>query len=171
MGKRLTINRLKVREVCEARGWSSDELARYAWIGYQTARNLYYGKTTDPTITNMISVARALGVYVEDLIDSPDLKAHSWPPREPVPQEGELLIKKLRVKELCEARGWGYDLLARVSGVKFPTVSSILSGRTVDGAIGTLVPIAQALDVSVEELIGESEIKKILPLGSAPIAI
>jgi len=45
--------------------------------------------------------------------------------------------------------------LANLSGVPQPRVSAILSGQTQDPRIGTVLKIAGALGVTVEELTGD----------------
>lgn len=173
MAKRYKVQALRIRELCEAQGWSVEDLARYAWISFQTARNLYYGKTVDPTISNAIPIARALGMYVEDLV-TPKVdevlpgEAAARPARSPQRQDGPFRVKRLLVKDASNAHNWSTDELARASWVNFNTTRGVLYGTTLDPTISTLLPIAHAFGKHVEELVEAEETDANIrtPLGS-----
>lgn len=65
---RFRIKALRVRDLCDERGWTADDLARHSGVSFSTVRNLLYGQTKDPTISTLIPIARALGKHVEDLV-------------------------------------------------------------------------------------------------------
>lgn len=60
--------------------------------------------------------------------------------------------QRFRIKELAQGRGWSKDDLARKSGVKFSTVQRIWQNRTANPLYDTLKALAEALEVTVDEL-------------------
>lgn len=58
-----------------------------------------------------------------------------------------------RVKELARARGLTSEELAIKSGVKVSTVRNLWQNRVSDPSFSTLQAIAQALGVSIEDLV------------------
>ena len=173
LAKRLRIEGLRVRSFCEARGWSAEDLSHGAWIPPETARNLFNGKTVDPTLSNAIPIARALGLYVEDLVilaPGAQLPGADIPrqPRRPQIQGGPFKIKRLRIRERCEQLDWSADDLARASGINFNTVRGLFYDYSRDSSISTMLPIARALGNHIEELVEAEEADADIrtPLGS-----
>lgn len=171
--RRLRIEALRVRESCEARGWSAEDLSHGAWISPDTARNLFNGRSVDPTISNAIPVARALGTYIEDLaVLAPDatLPGTDVPrsPRPPQLQNGAFKIKRLLIRERCEELGWSLDDLSRTSGVNFHTLRGLFYGFYTDATVSTMLPIARAMGNHIEELVEveETDAVKLSPPGS-----
>ncbi|HEV7235484.1 MAG TPA: helix-turn-helix transcriptional regulator [Ktedonobacteraceae bacterium] len=62
--------RLKVREVAEAKGMSMARLARRADIDYKTVQRIYRDPLREVTTTTLDKLAKALGVDVNELIES-----------------------------------------------------------------------------------------------------
>ena len=62
--------RLKVREVAEAKGMSMARLARRADIDYKTVQRIYRDPLREVTTTTLDKLAKALGVNVNELIES-----------------------------------------------------------------------------------------------------
>ena len=67
--QRPQIKRLLVREVAEARGMSLDDVSRYSGEKYPTVRSIWYGHVRNPQIQTLLSIARALKVNVEELVE------------------------------------------------------------------------------------------------------
>jgi putative transcriptional regulator len=59
--------RLKVGDLCRARGWSPNDLAREAGITPLTARNLFRGNTERIDLQTMTKVCKALQVEPGEL--------------------------------------------------------------------------------------------------------
>jgi transcriptional regulator with XRE-family HTH domain len=62
-------------------------------------------------------------------------------------------VTKFRVKELARERGLTSEELAIKSGVKFSTVRNLWQNRVSNPSFDTLRLIAQALGVSIEDLV------------------
>lgn len=174
---RLRIEALRVRELCEARNWSAEDLSHAAWTSPEIARNVFYGRTIDPSVSSAIPIARALGTYVEDLVKlTPEAtlpgKEIERPSRTPELRFGTFKIKRLKVRERCDELGWTADDLARFSGVNFSTARGIYYGYTADPTLSTMIPIARSLEKHVEELVEaeETEVDIQTPLSSELIA-
>lgn len=71
---------------------------------------------------------------------------------------GEMVAKK--IMELRKAHGFSQERLAELADVPRRTLQNIESGETSSPGIENLVPIAEALEVSISVLVGE---KKIIP--------
>jgi transcriptional regulator with XRE-family HTH domain len=67
--QRPQIKRLLVREVAETRGMSLDDVSRYSGEKYPTVRSIWYGHVRNPQIQTLFSIARALKVSIEELIE------------------------------------------------------------------------------------------------------
>ena len=65
-----------------------------------------------------------------------------------------------RLEKLLGEKKWGMGELATYSGVKYDTVYSLKSGRRPNTRADTLKRIADALDTSVDYLLGESDERK-----------
>jgi transcriptional regulator with XRE-family HTH domain len=61
-------------------------------------------------------------------------------------------MAKFRVKELAKARGMTSEELALKSGLKISTVRNLWQNRVNDPNYSTLLAIAGALEVKIEEL-------------------
>ena len=61
-------------------------------------------------------------------------------------------MSKFRVKELAKARGMTSEELALKSGLKISTVRNLWQNRVSDPNYSTLLAIAGALGVSIEDL-------------------
>lgn len=67
------------------------------------------------------------------------------------------IVNLLRLKELMREKGWKAGELATYSGVKYDTVYSLVTGRRPNSNVATVKQIADALDVSVDYLLGLSD--------------
>ena len=59
--------KFRIRELARDEGLTMEELALRAGIKYSTVKNLWQGRTADPSYSTLRAVARALGVTVEQL--------------------------------------------------------------------------------------------------------
>jgi len=59
----------KVRKARKKKGLSQDKLAREADVAYNTVVKIESGENKNPTIETLRSIARALDVSVDDLIN------------------------------------------------------------------------------------------------------
>ncbi len=59
----------KVRKARKKKGLSQDKLAREAGVAYNTVVKIESGENKNPTIETLRSIARALDVSVDDLIN------------------------------------------------------------------------------------------------------
>lgn len=57
------------------------------------------------------------------------------------------------IRELRQEKGWSQSELARRAGIKQGVLSYIESGRTPHPRIDTLMAIAKALEVPIDELL------------------
>lgn len=166
MTARYKVQAMRIREMCEQRGWSPDTLSKHAWISYYTVRSLYIGVIPDTTLSNGIAIARALGIYVEDLvIPKPEdtflaenQLTNIIPPalRSPIQQLKPLEIKRFLIKERIEELGIRQQEVADRSGVKKATLSAIIQLNR-DPKLSTIIPIAYILGKHCEELVAEEE--------------
>lgn len=60
-----------------------------------------------------------------------------------------------RIRSLREARGFTQRGLAQAAGLSFTGVQGIESGKRADARRSTLLALARALEVSLDELAGE----------------
>jgi Predicted transcriptional regulators len=67
------------------------------------------------------------------------------------------MVNLARLEEVMAEKGWGAGELAAYSGVKYDTIYSLKKGRRLNPGAETLKKIAEALGVSVDYLLGESE--------------
>lgn len=58
---------------------------------------------------------------------------------------------RMRILELCEARGMTVNKLATVSGVTQSTLNNIVSGRNNSTTIATLKKLCDGLEISIIE--------------------
>ena len=72
---------------------------------------------------------------------------------------GEMAILRDRLYMLRHERRWTLETLAKASGVLLQTIWRIENGVTEDPNMSTLVKLANALEVTVDYLIGRSEIR------------
>lgn len=54
----------KLREILAVKGISKDELAEMCDLPLETIKNIYYGKTTDPKISTVLKISKALNISV-----------------------------------------------------------------------------------------------------------
>lgn len=64
----------------------------------------------------------------------------------------------LRIRQMREARGWTQQELAQKAGVSRPAVTQWESGKTKDPKRGSLLGIAHAFGVTVEDLISDAPV-------------
>lgn len=57
-----------VRKARKKKGLSQDKLAREAGVAYNTVVKIESGENKNPTIETLLSIAKALGVSVDELI-------------------------------------------------------------------------------------------------------
>lgn len=77
------------------------------------------------------------------------------------------VVNLTRLKKLMQEKKWEIGELAIYSGVKYNTVYSLFVGRRPNSNIETLKKIADALEVSTDYLLGESDDKS-PPAGTLP---
>jgi transcriptional regulator with XRE-family HTH domain len=61
--------KFRIRELAKARGLTMEDLAIKSGIKYSTVKNLWQGRTLDPSYSTLRAVAFALGVPIEQLED------------------------------------------------------------------------------------------------------
>lgn len=54
----------KLRDLLAVKGMSKEELAEKCDLPVETIRNIYYGKTTDPKVSTVLKISRALNISV-----------------------------------------------------------------------------------------------------------
>lgn len=59
--------KFRIRELARERELTAEDLARRADVKYSALKNLWQGRTKDPKYSTLRSIARALGVSVEQL--------------------------------------------------------------------------------------------------------
>lgn len=62
-----------------------------------------------------------------------------------------------RIKTLKKEKGFTNDTLAERSGIPLGTLNKLLSGASSDPKLSTLVPLAEVLGCSMDELLGRAE--------------
>lgn len=62
-----------------------------------------------------------------------------------------------KLKEVSEERGWTFYVLAKHAGVPLTTLLHIVDGSTKNPGVYTVIRLCEALEMSLEELIGESK--------------
>jgi transcriptional regulator with XRE-family HTH domain len=64
------MTRFRVKELARERGLTSEELAIKSGVKVSTVRNLWQNRVSDPSFSTLHAIAQALGVSIEDLIDT-----------------------------------------------------------------------------------------------------
>lgn len=64
-----------------------------------------------------------------------------------------------RLKDLRKERNWTQQILAEKAGVSFNAVTKIEQGAAVHPTLKTLLKLAEAFEVSLDELVGRHERK------------
>lgn len=64
------MTKFRVKELAKARGMTSEELAIKSGIKISTVRNLWQNRVGDPNYSTLSAIAGALGVRIEELVDS-----------------------------------------------------------------------------------------------------
>ncbi len=59
-----------------------------------------------------------------------------------------------RLKELRKKAGWSQQKLAEKSGLSYNTITKIEQGAATMPTIQTIIKIADALEISIDELVG-----------------
>lgn len=80
------------------------------------------------------------------------------------------VVNLARLEELMLKKKWKIGELAHYSGVKYDTVYSLVMGRRPNSNIATLKALADALEVSTDYLLGESDDSS-PPAGTMPGAL
>lgn len=57
----------RIKTLTHARGWTLEDLAFHSGVKYSTVKNLWQGRTKDPSYSTLRAIAHALGVSVEGL--------------------------------------------------------------------------------------------------------
>ena len=60
----------RVKELARARGLTSEELAIKSGVKVSTVRNLWQNRVSDPSYSTLSAIAAALGVSIEELVDT-----------------------------------------------------------------------------------------------------
>jgi transcriptional regulator with XRE-family HTH domain len=75
-----------------------------------------------------------------------------------------------RVRDCRYAKGWGPDELASRAAISRTALYQIECGKTETPRAGTLRRIAQALEVSIETLLGTEEARSLEPAAARPLS-
>jgi transcriptional regulator with XRE-family HTH domain len=59
--------RFRIKTLARTRGWTLEELAFHSGVKYSTVKNLWQGRTKNPSYGTLRALAHALGVSVEQL--------------------------------------------------------------------------------------------------------
>lgn len=62
----------------------------------------------------------------------------------------------MKLREIRKARGWTQQMLSEKSGVNRVLITRIETGSTAEPAISTLIKLANALGVTIDELVDKS---------------
>ena len=62
-----------------------------------------------------------------------------------------------RLKELRKKSGWSQQKLAEKAGLSYNTITKIEQGAATKPTIQTMIKIADAFQISIDELIGRSK--------------
>lgn len=65
------------------------------------------------------------------------------------------MLQSTKIKQFREKKGLSQEKLARLADVSNNTIVNIESGKQTNPTIETISKIAKALDVAIEELLGE----------------
>jgi transcriptional regulator with XRE-family HTH domain len=64
-----------------------------------------------------------------------------------------------RLKELRKKSGWSQQKLAEKAGLSYNTITKIEQGAATKPTIQTMIKIADAFQISIDELVGRKNIK------------
>lgn len=62
-----------------------------------------------------------------------------------------------RLKELRKKSGWSQQKLAEKAGLSYNTITKIEQGAAIKPTIQTMIKIADAFQVSIDELVGRGQ--------------
>lgn len=133
----------RIRNLRKARGMSQTSFASMCGLEQGQLSNYELGRFM-PTIPLCERICRAVGINLPDFLRGDGDEKSGIPTEERI---GE------RVKALRLMRGMNQTELAERSGVADSTISSIERGERY-GIVTTYLYLAEALDVSVGELLG-----------------
>lgn len=69
VGRNFVSTGLRIQRLRESKELSQEKLAELARVSLRGIQNIEYGKTKSPGIETLASIARALGVLIEDIVD------------------------------------------------------------------------------------------------------
>lgn len=133
----------RIRNLRKARGMSQSQFAAMCGIEQGQLCNYECGRIM-PTIPLCERICEAVGIRVIDFLSEDKAT------KGPIPTERRI---GERVKALRLMRGMNQTELAEKSGVADSTISSIERGERY-GIVTTYLYLAEALDVSIGELLG-----------------
>jgi transcriptional regulator with XRE-family HTH domain len=64
------------------------------------------------------------------------------------------------LKEIRRRKGWSQQKLAEVAGLSYVTIAKIEQNRAKEPTIHSMIKIADALGVSIDEIVGRTPLKK-----------
>ncbi len=138
----------KVRTHRLALGMSRSQLAAAAGLSPQTVARLEWKRPHSFRFSTLERVATALGLSAADLA----LPVEESATRRVSPSLGARVVVRRKQLKLSQER------LAAQAGLAWHTVSAIERGRANSVRINTLEKLAQALQLTVEDLLGDGEL-------------
>ena len=133
----------RLERVMIARSVSQSELARGTGMTFPAIHNLVTGKATNPKMETVKSIAEFLNVPANSLLDD-DVLASVEKASSPFGP---------RLKKLMQERRITAYRLAKLTGISHPTIIDIINGRTADPRPNSLQKIANALGLTVENVV------------------
>lgn len=133
----------KIQFLCQKKCIKKIELAKMSGLNYDRVLNIINGKSKYKYST-LEKIAKALGVSVKYL--DPNIKNN----------QKKLSIVGRRIKEICDEKNISQTMLAKKLGLTRQAVSDIIYSENVNHREATLQKIADALEVSVRELLLEN---------------
>lgn len=139
--------RNRIREFCERESIDFAELANRAELDEKTIKGIFTGKG-HPSRTTLRKIAKVLGVSFQELNG------------DSIIEEGNVKTIGDNIKNLCCIKEICAEELAEMTGLHYRTVNNIMNNRR-KSKYGTLIMIAEALEVEVQYLYPKVDIEKV----------
>lgn len=156
----------KIKHVLAERKMSLSAFEKEAGIETGTLRYILTGALKEPSIKVIMSLADTLKCPIDELMGrEPPFDTKDTPlPKPPLPSPTACLVEN--IKKILLRDSLSIASLERKAGLNQNTLSVILQGKTKSPTIETVYALANALECSLDELLGRTPSPETINLSS-----